>query len=146
MLALRDKVKENGAAYAVATGPRVGRTTSKEQYAFVYDTSVLEFLLGQYTSDDDGDDSVNPGDLFEREPFVCSSRVKGAASDFVLTNIPTTPDDAPVEFGYLDDAMVDAEAYQGDPDVICLGDSTPTDPTTTRVFTNSSSPLINTSG
>lgn len=130
ILALRDKVNENGAAYAVVTGPRVGRTSSKEQYAFMYDTAVLELLPGQYTYDDDGDgndnndvdDSGHPGDLFEREPFVCFFSVNGADFDFVLVNIHAKPDDATAEIGYLDDVMVDAEAHLDDPDVICLGD------------------------
>jgi len=130
ILALRDKVNEGGAAYAVVTGPRVGRTSSKEQYAFMYDTAVVELLPGHYTYDDDGDgndsndvdDSGHPGDLFEREPFICMFQVKGAAFGFVLVNIHTKPDDATAEIAYLADVMIDAEAHLGDPDVICLGD------------------------
>jgi deoxyribonuclease-1-like protein len=129
-LALRDKVNENGATYDVVVGPHVGRTSSKEQYAFMYDSSVLRLLPGEYTYDDAGDgtdsndvdDSGHPGDLFEREPFVCFFRVKGADFDFGLVNIHTKPDDATAEIGYLDDVMIDAEAHLADPDIICLGD------------------------
>jgi len=130
ILTLRDEINENGAAYAVVTGPRVGRTSSKEQYAFMYDTAVLELLPGQYTYDDDGDgndnndvdDSTHPGDLFEREPFVCFFRVKGSDFDFVLVNIHAKPDDATTEIGYLTAVMADAEAHLDDPDIICLAD------------------------
>lgn len=130
ILVLRDQVNENGATYEVVTGPRLGRSTSKAQYAFMYDTTVLELQPGQYTYDDDGDgndsndvdDSGHPGDLFERKPFICPFRVKGATFDFVLVNIHTKPDHAAVEIGYLADVMVDAEAHIGDPDIICLGD------------------------
>jgi len=48
ILALRDKVNENGAAYSVVTGPRVGRTYSKEQYAFMCDTTILKLLPGGF--------------------------------------------------------------------------------------------------
>jgi deoxyribonuclease-1-like protein len=130
ILTLRDKVNEDGAVYEVVVGPRVGRTSSKEQYAFIYDSTVLRLLPGEYTYDDDGDgndsndvdDSGHSGDLFEREPFVCFFRVKGVDFDFGLVNIHTKPDDATAEIGYLDDVMVDAEAHLGDPDIICLGD------------------------
>lgn len=130
ILVLLDKVNETGVAYEVVTGPRVGRTSSKEQYAFMYNSTVLRLLPGEYTYDDDGDgndsndvdDSGHPGDLFEREPFVCFFRVKGADFDFGLVNIHTKPDHAATEIGYLADVMVDAEAHLGDPDIICLGD------------------------
>ena len=60
--------------------------------------------------------------LFEREPFICYFRVKGADFDFVLVNIHTKPDDATAEIEYLDDVMADAQTHLGDPDIICLGD------------------------
>jgi hypothetical protein len=44
ILALRDQVNSDGSTYAVVTGPRVGRTSSKEQYAFMYDTQTIELL------------------------------------------------------------------------------------------------------
>lgn len=84
ILVLLDKVNETGPTpdYAVVTGPRVGRTSSKEQYAFMYDTAVLELLPGLYTYDDDGDgndsndmdDSMHPGACSNGSPSSASSK------------------------------------------------------------------------
>jgi hypothetical protein len=38
---LKNQVNADGSSYDVIVGPRVGRTTSKEQYAFMYDTTIL---------------------------------------------------------------------------------------------------------
>lgn len=154
ILALRDKVNEEGAAYEVVVGPRVGRTSSKEQYAFMYDSTVLRLLPGEYTFADDGDgndsndvdDSGHPGDLFEREPFICFFRFKVADFDFGLVNIHTKPDDATAEIGYLDDVMVDAEAHLGDPDIICLGDFNADGSYYNEDMSNSSFLMMNTCG
>lgn len=87
IIALKDEVNADGRAYDVLVGPRVGRTSSKEQYAYMYDTRTIEALSNSYTYDD-------VSDLFEREPFVAQFRVKSAKFEFVLINIHTKPDDA----------------------------------------------------
>jgi deoxyribonuclease-1-like protein len=132
ILALRDSVNEEGRAYDVVTGPRVGRSSSKEHYAYMYDTEVLELLPGSYTYDDDGDGNdsndlddatLHPGvDLFEREPFIAHFQVVGEPLDFVLVNIHTKPDYATDEIAYLPGVMADAITHLGEPDVVCLGD------------------------
>ena len=130
ILTLRDRVNSEGSSYEVLVGPRVGRTTSKEQYAYMYNTKTIEILPNYYTFDDDGDgndsneidDSNNPNDLFEREPFIAHFRVKSADFDFVLINIHTKPDDATVEIGYLPDVISDVSPHMNEIDVICLDD------------------------
>ena len=103
---------------------------SKEQYAFMFDTSVLEVLPNSYTYDDDGDgndsnnidDSIHLNDLFEREPFIVHFKVKSDGFDFVLINIHTKPDDAENEISYLPDVIADVLPHLNEMDVICLGD------------------------
>src|SRR5262245_26823058 len=59
---LMAQLNADGRYYDYAIGPRLGRTSSKEQYAFVFDTQTVEIDRGQlYTVDD-------PDDLLHREP------------------------------------------------------------------------------
>ncbi len=125
---LLNKINETGRTYDFVIGPRLGRTSSKEQYAFLYDSVTVTPLSGAYTFDDDGDgngsndedDSTHPGDLFEREPLIAN--FKAGRFDFVLVNIHTQAGDVQTEVGYLPAVMADAETRLGDSDVICLGD------------------------
>ncbi len=39
IITLKNQVNVDGSSYDVVVGPRVGRTSSKEQYAFTYDTN-----------------------------------------------------------------------------------------------------------
>ena len=61
---LIEMLNADGHQYDYAIGPRLGRTASKEQYAFVFDTQTIEIDRYQlYTVDD-------PDDLLHREPLV----------------------------------------------------------------------------
>lgn len=114
-------VNNNGRRYSRAVGPRLGRTSYKEQYAIVYDTNTLEINPQvHYTVQD-------PGDRLHREPQVAMFRSRGAppeqAFTFIVVNCHTDPDETDVEFDAL------AEVYQsvarngvGEDDVILLGD------------------------
>jgi len=129
---LLTRVNETGKTYAVIVGPRVGRTSSKEQYAYIYDTAVLELLPGDYTYDDDGDGNdsndlddgtLHPGtDEFEREPYAARFKVQGAPFDFTLVNIHTKPDDAVAEIAYLNNVFTDVANHISESDIIILGD------------------------
>ncbi len=130
IITLKNQVNADGSSYDVIVGPRVGRTSSKEQYAFMYDTTVLQVLPNSYTYDDDGDgndsndidDSLHLNDLFEREPFIAHFKVKSDGFDFVLINIHAKPDDAENEISYLPDVISDVFPHLNETDVICLGD------------------------
>lgn len=114
-------VNNNGRRYSRAVGPRLGRTSYKEQYAIVYDTNTLEINPQvHYTVND-------PDDLMHREPQVAMFRARGAppeqAFTFIIINCHTDPDETDVEFDAL------AQAYQqvarngvGEDDIILLGD------------------------
>ncbi len=110
-----------GRHYDYVIGPRLGRTSSKEQYAFVFDRQSIEVDRQQlYTVDD-------PDDLLHREPLVGWFRVRGPPADqaftFSLVNIHTDPDETDQELNVLDDVfrVVRDDGRQED-DVIILGD------------------------
>lgn len=116
-----EMINADGSQYGFEIGPRLGRTTSKEQYAFVYDTTKLEVVPGSvYTVDD-------PDDLLHREPMVARFRVRGLPTEeafsFTLVNIHTDPDETDWELDALDDALVSVRHNgSGEDDCILLGD------------------------
>jgi endonuclease/exonuclease/phosphatase family metal-dependent hydrolase len=110
-----------GRHYDYVIGPRLGRSSSKEQYAFVYDMATIEIDRSQlYTIAD-------PDDVLHREPLVGWFRVRGPppeqAFTFSLVNIHTDPDETEQELNALDDVYraVRDDGRQED-DVIVLGD------------------------
>jgi endonuclease/exonuclease/phosphatase family metal-dependent hydrolase len=118
---LRTYVNQNGRQYDKVVGPRLGRSNSKEQYAFVYDTATIEVNRHSIFTLND------PDDLLHREPLVAMFRVRGPppeqAFTFVLVNIHTDPDETDTELDAL------AQVYQavrrsarGEDDIILLGD------------------------
>jgi endonuclease/exonuclease/phosphatase family metal-dependent hydrolase len=116
-----DHVNAAGRHYDYVIGPRIGRTTSKEQYAFVFDRASVEVDRGQlYTVDD-------PDDILHREPFVGWFRVRGPPPDqaftFSLVNIHIDPDETQAELSALDDVFrVVRDDGRNEDDVILLGD------------------------
>lgn len=114
-------VNRSGVHYDYVIGPRLGRTISKEQYVYVFDTRSVEIdRTWLYTVDD-------PDDLLHREPYVAWFRTRAVAPEqaftFSLANIHTDPDETDIELDVLDDVF---HAVQNDgreeDDVIILGD------------------------
>ena len=110
-----DKINEmDGDKYAFTGSTRLGRSSSKERYAFIYNTKTVSFKDFSYVYED-----VN--DVFEREPFV--AYFESGNFDYVLINIHTKPDDATEEINALDDVIRDAEEkLPNEKDFIVLGD------------------------
>jgi len=116
-------INATGVRYDYAIGPRLGRTSSKEQYAFIFNTATIEIdrsPSATYTIPD-------PQDLLHREPLIGMFRCRGPEPDraftFRLINIHTDPDEVKTEVNALDDVMraVLNDGRQED-DVILLGD------------------------
>jgi deoxyribonuclease-1-like protein len=112
----------DGHQYDYALGPRLGRTSSKEQYAFVFDTATIEIdRYKLYTVDD-------PDDLLHREPLVGWFRARGPAPEqaftFSLASIHTDPDEVDQELDVLDDVFfrVRDDPQRGEDDAILVGD------------------------
>jgi endonuclease/exonuclease/phosphatase family metal-dependent hydrolase len=116
-----DLVNATGRTYDFVIGPRLGRTVSKEQYAFIFDRASIEIDRSQlYTIDD-------PDDMLHREPLVGWFRVRGPATDqaftFSLVNIHTDPDETVEELNALDDVFIAVrDDGRNEDDVIVLGD------------------------
>lgn len=118
---LVDAINSTGAKYDYCIGPRLGRSVSKEQYAFVFNAATVELFRDSiYTVED-------PDDLLHREPLVAGFRARGpppeAAFTFTLVNIHTDPDEVPAELAALDDVYRAVRRDgRGEDDVILLGD------------------------
>jgi endonuclease/exonuclease/phosphatase family metal-dependent hydrolase len=111
-----------GPEYAVISSPRLGRTSSKENYAFFFNTQTVRLVPGSnYTFQDPS--SGTSTDLFQREPFVAHFQVVNGTFDFVLIVIHTEPDGTPQELGYLPLVLTDARNhFPAENDFIMLGD------------------------
>ena len=101
--------------YEYVRSERLGRTTSKEAYAYFYDNETVDFFEGSDFVYNDTDD------VFEREPYIAS--FKSGNFDFTLVGIHTTPDGAYAEIGNL--SLVVQYVLETRPeerDIIVLGD------------------------
>ncbi len=118
---LRTYVNVNGHVYDKVIGPRLGRSVSKEQYAFIYDTKTIEVNPHCiYTIND-------PDHLLERDPLVAMFRVRGPppeqAFTFILVDVHTKPEQAREECNTLAQVYEAVRRAAGDEDdIIMLGD------------------------
>jgi len=116
-----EQINSAGLHYDFVIGPRVGRTKTKEQFAFIFDTSSLEVDRQQvYTVED-------PLDVLHREPLVAWFRVRGPhpsqAFTFSLVNVHVDPDEVSSEMAVMDDVFrAVRDDARGEDDVILLGD------------------------
>jgi len=104
-----------GPDYSFIRSERVGRTSSKEAYAYIYNAETIQFTQGSdYVYND-----IN--DVFEREPYIAS--FKAGNFDFVLVGIHTKPDDAYNEIGNLTSVVSSIQtANSNEHDIIVMGD------------------------
>lgn len=115
------KLNAEGRQYDFVIGPRLGRTSSKEQYAFLFDTATVE--VDRYQSYTVAD----PADALHREPLVGWFRVRGPPADqaftFSLVNVHTDPDEVAEEVDALAAVFRSVrDDGRGEDDVIMLGD------------------------
>ena len=104
-----------GPKYNFVISERLGRTTSKEAYAYIYNAETVQFIQDSDYVYDDVDD------VFEREPYIASFKIGNF--DFVLVGIHTKPDDAYNEIGNLTLVVSSIkEANPNEKDIITLGD------------------------
>ena len=114
-------INSNGRRFDFVVGPRLGNTTSTEQYAFIFDTERVEIDESSlYTVGD-------PDNLLHREPLVASFRTRGVNPDeaftFTLVNVHTDPDVVNDELQAIAETYrVVRRAGREEDDVIMLGD------------------------
>jgi endonuclease/exonuclease/phosphatase family metal-dependent hydrolase len=107
-----------GRDYAVITSPRLGRTVSKEQYAFIYRKDRVAPVGEAITYQEP------PGkDPFERDPYMARFKCAQGKFGFVLITVHTKPTDAKREIPALKDVLTFArQKFPGEGDFIILGD------------------------
>ncbi|HZL91350.1 MAG TPA: endonuclease/exonuclease/phosphatase family protein [Pirellulaceae bacterium] len=120
-----EALNADGSRYEYVIGPRLGRSDSKEQYAYIFDAASVEVDRTKVYTLQDADD------LLHREPLVAAFRVRGPqpneAFTFNLINIHVDPDETDRELDVLDNVFLNvrdlpyADGSQED-DVILLGD------------------------
>jgi len=117
-------INSNGAKYDYLLGPRLGRSVSKEQYAYIYDTtSVVSSPDAIYTIEDNAD-------LLHREPLVARfvTRVPQGVRpfSFSLVNIHTDPDEVKTELPVMHTVLKGIREFEylsaQEDDVILMGD------------------------
>lgn len=102
--------------YGCIIGPRLGRTSSNKQYAFMYKTETIS--VGEFYTFDD-----MSHDHFHWEPFVAQFKTLKGNFDFVLITIHTEPDAATEEINALPMVIKDAQQrFPNEKDFILLGD------------------------
>ena len=122
---LRDYVNAGGRArYAASVSPRLGRTNSTEQYAYLFNTATIDISPQVDFVLEDREDALH------REPHVALFRTRVMPAEqaftFILMNSHTDPDEIPEELNSLYGAYqaVQRMSVHGavEDDVILLGD------------------------
>ena len=105
---------ESGPQYAFIRSERLGRSSSKEAYAYFYNTETVTFVNGSgYLYND-------TLDVFEREPYIAS--FTSGTFDFTLVGIHTKPSDAENEIGNLTHVYSSILNKGNESDIIVMGD------------------------
>jgi endonuclease/exonuclease/phosphatase family metal-dependent hydrolase len=99
--------------YAFLLGPREGRSSSKEQYWIIYDSSKMQLLDEQTWTD--------PRDIFERNPLGAYFQTNGGF-DFILINNHIQPGNAAQEIAALPEVTRRYQELWGETDVALVGD------------------------
>ncbi len=114
-------INADGSRYQHVIGPRLGRTVSKEQYCFIYDTNRIEIDPTSVGTLPDPDGRLH------RPPLHARFRVKANPPEsgftFWLVDTHTDPDEVKQEVDALADVFVAMRSLRPDEDdVILLGD------------------------
>ncbi|XP_071103869.1 deoxyribonuclease-1-like [Haliotis cracherodii] len=98
---------------------RLGRTVSKEQYAFLYRPSRVQ-IVGSYQYEDGVDDGT---DSFEREPYAVRFTCPNLEiDDFAIIAIHTSPSKAVAEINALVHVWEATKKHWGIENIIIAGD------------------------
>ncbi|MBU6173157.1 MAG: endonuclease/exonuclease/phosphatase family protein [Planctomycetes bacterium] len=117
-------INSTGARYDYLISPPLGRTSSKEQYVYIFDTNtVVSSQQATYLVQDDRD-------LLHREPLVARFVTKVPPNvprfSFTLVNIHTDPDEVSQELPVMDTVLKSVRYFEYkdamEDDVLLLGD------------------------
>ncbi|NQS89762.1 endonuclease/exonuclease/phosphatase family protein [Patescibacteria group bacterium] len=112
--ALLNYVNDANTKYDYVISKRLGRTGSKEQYAFVYNTKTVHLIPNSSFVVKD------TKDVFEREPFVAS--FKSGNFDFTIVDNHIKPADVEAELKHLKAVIDNIYDSSSEKDVIVVGD------------------------
>jgi endonuclease/exonuclease/phosphatase family metal-dependent hydrolase len=110
---LLEFMKKLPSKYAYVLGPREGRSTSKEQYWIIYDSTKLQAIADATWSD--------PDDIFERNPLGVYFQTAGSF-DFILINNHIQPTRAVQEIDTIPEVVHYFQDLWAERDVILAGD------------------------
>ena len=115
---LVDVVNSGDPHYEYVVSERLGRTSSKEQYAYIYNNQTVKLIDTPHTYPE-----PNGTDPFHREPYIASFRAVGGNFDATLIAIHVDPDEATEEIPTLIDVITYAQdTYPDEQDFIIMGD------------------------
>lgn len=115
---LVELVNSDGSTYEYVVSERLGRTSSKEQYAYIYDSNTVQINGEAHTYPEPTDT-----DPFHRQPYIVSISAKEGNYDATLMVIHTDPDEATEEINSLDDVLdYSVNLYPNEQDFIIMGD------------------------
>ncbi|MFH1825046.1 MAG: endonuclease/exonuclease/phosphatase family protein [Candidatus Firestonebacteria bacterium] len=111
---LLNYINDANTKYDYIISERLGRSTSKEQYVFVYNTKTINLIPNSsYVAGD-------PDDVFEREPFIAS--FKAGNFDFTIVDNHVKPEDVEAELTHLKIEINKIYDGSSEKDVIVVGD------------------------
>lgn len=115
---LVDLVNANGTQYKFIVGPRLGRSVSKEQYAYIYNNETVNLNGTPWTYPE-----PNGTDPFHREPYVAYFEAVNGSFDVVLIVCHVDPNEATEEINALDTVVNYTRGkYPTEEDLIVFGD------------------------
>lgn len=125
LLATTNRQNSNN-PFSMKISPRLGRTNSKEQYAFLYREKSGLKVDREYVYDD-GNESLNTDtetfDTFEREPYiVLFESSKTQLKRFAVAGLHAAPSEAVEELQALEYVFDDINKVFGISDIIVMGD------------------------
>ncbi|KAI0220888.1 Deoxyribonuclease-1 [Lamellibrachia satsuma] len=113
---LMDEVNKEAPTYAMTISERLGRSSSKEQYAFLYRDDSGISVTATYQDPD-------TADLFQRPPYAVHFKsTHTLTTDFVLMAIHTSPGSAVSEIDALDSVHSDVVSRWHIENVLIMGD------------------------
>ncbi|MBP2132482.1 endonuclease/exonuclease/phosphatase family metal-dependent hydrolase [Methanomicrobium sp. W14] len=110
-------VNSDGSEYSYFVSERLGRTSSKEQYAYIYNTKTVEPLVPPFVY------PYDTQDIFHRDPYIGSFKSTEGVFNATFVVIHTDPDDAREEIdGLYNVAEYAKGVLSADETVVVMGD------------------------
>ncbi|MDD4299938.1 MAG: endonuclease/exonuclease/phosphatase family protein, partial [Methanomicrobium sp.] len=118
LVKLVELVNSDGSSYSYFVSERLGRTSSKEQYAIIYNTKKVEPIGVPFTYPE-----LLNTDPFHREPYIGSFKSVKGIFNATFVVIHTDPDEAKEEIDALYEVAEFARTIlPGDEAVVVMGD------------------------